>query len=238
MDQFGKARASPAYKMVKNFVLDHISSGDWEEGSVIPTEKELTEYFSVSRMTVSRALKELADEKILIRVAGSGTFVARQKHETTLLRVHNIVDEIAKRGGVHSCEVHLATRTKADKSMALQFGLKTGDILLHTIIVHFENGEPIQVEDRHVNALLAPDYLGVDFRTQTSSSYLSRTLPLHKAEFVIESRMPTQTIADMLAITPAESCLVLRRRTFSCDQVASLVTMWHPGKRYQFSGSL
>ena len=42
----------------------------------------------------------------------------------------------------------------------------------------------------------------------------------------------------MLAIGEAEPALVLRRRTFSRDAVASLVVLWHPGKRYRFGGAL
>ena len=45
-------------------------------------------------------------------------------------------------------------------------------------------------------------------------------------------------VADMLAIDTRQPCLVLRRQTRSNGQVASLATMWHPGHRYQFAGSV
>ena len=41
-----------------------------------------------------------------------------------------------------------------------------------------ENDQPIQVEDRHVNPEVAPDYLTQDFTSQTPNAYLMRVAPL------------------------------------------------------------
>jgi GntR family histidine utilization transcriptional repressor len=41
----------------------------------------------------------------------------------------------------------------------------------------------------------------------------------------------------MLHMDVREPCLMLRRKTLSQGQVASVATMWHPGGRYQFTGS-
>lgn len=35
---------------------------------------------------------------------------------------------------------------------------------------------------------------------------------------------------------PGEPCLMLHRRTWSRDAVASVANLWHPGDRYQFTG--
>jgi GntR family histidine utilization transcriptional repressor len=42
----------------------------------------------------------------------------------------------------------------------------------------------------------------------------------------------------MLGIGTGTSCLVLKRRTTSGGRVASVVTMWHPGHLYKFTGSV
>lgn len=229
-------KATPAYQRVKDFILKQIESGEWAEGALIPTELELARRFDVSRMTANRALRELSQENRLTRVQGAGTYVAQQRRESTLLRLRSIVDEIEERGGAHRSELHLAERIKADKAQAARFGLKPGDLLLHSIVVHFENDVPIQLEDRLVNAAVAPDYLDIDFRIQTANEYLMRAAPLQGVEFVIESQMPPASIAEMLAMDVRQPCLVLRRKTLSRDQTASMATMWHPGPRYRFSG--
>ena len=52
--------ALPAYLRIKNFVFKKIQDGVWREGDLIPTELALCDTFGVSRMTVNRALRELA----------------------------------------------------------------------------------------------------------------------------------------------------------------------------------
>jgi len=105
------------------------------------------------------------------------------------------------------------------------------------VVVHFENGQPIQVEDRHVNPAVAPDYLAQDFATQTPNAYLMRVAPLEGVTFAIEACQPPPWVGEMLAMPPGEPCLVLRRQTQSMGRVASVAAMWHPASRYQFTGS-
>jgi GntR family histidine utilization transcriptional repressor len=119
----------------------------------------------------------------------------------------------------------------ADDVLALQLDLEPGTVLYHSVIVHFENDIPIQVEDRWVNPACAPDYLEQDFTHLTPNEYLSRTAPLQGAVFSIEALAPPPEIATMLAIDPATPCLVLRRRTRALGRNATSATMWSPGHR-------
>lgn len=227
----------PAFRRVKAHVLKQIQTGVWKEGDAIPGEEALAREFGVSRMTVNRALRELSDERTVERVQGSGTFVAQQKYQATLVEIRNIAEEIAARGHRHRSELHKLERVKADESLARAFGLAPGAGLFHSVVVHFENDLPIQVEDRHVNPAVAPDYLAQDFATQTPNAYLMRVAPLQGVSFVIEACAPPAGVSEMLAMPPGEPCLVLRRQTRSMGSVASMAALWHPASRYQFTGS-
>lgn len=227
----------PAYEQIKRHVLAHIHDGTWKEGDAIPSEEALTREFGVSRMTVNRAIRELSDEQIVERVQGSGTFVAQQKYRATLVEIRNIADEIAARGHQHRSELQLLERTRASEVLARRFGLKPRDTLFHSVVVHFENDQPIQVEDRHVNPRVAPDYLAQDFNSQTPNAYLMRVAPLQGVNFEIEASAPPRHVGELLHMSPGEPCLVLHRQTHSQGQVASVVAMWHPAARYRFTGS-
>jgi GntR family histidine utilization transcriptional repressor len=170
------------------------------------------------------------------RVQGSGTFVAQQKYQATLVEIRNIADEIAAHGHQHRSELQLLERTRASEALARRFGLKTGDALFHSVVVHFENGQPIQVEDRHVNPKVAPDYLAQDFTTQTPNAYLMRVAPLQGVSFEIEACAPTPSVGELLQMPASEPCLVLHRQTHSQGQVASVASLWHPASRYRFAG--
>ena len=188
-------------------------------------------------MTVNRAIRELSDEQIVERVQGSGTYVAQQKYQATLVEIRNIAEEIAARGHRHRSELHRLERVKAGELLARAFRVSPGHTLFHSVVVHFENDQPIQVEDRHVNPEVAPDYLAQDFTSQTPNAYLMRVAPLQGVSFEIEAVLPPASVAEMLAMPPGEPCLVLRRQTRSMGKVASVAAMWHPATRYQFTGS-
>src|SRR5437588_12665529 len=66
------------YLQVKKFVLSRISAGALRAGQRVPSENELVRELDVSRMTANRALRELAADGVLIRVAGGGGFRAEQ----------------------------------------------------------------------------------------------------------------------------------------------------------------
>ena len=237
MSRTDTTAAVPAFQRIKDHVLQQIHSGVWQKGQAIPSEAALVKQFNVARMTVNRALRELSDEKTLTRVQGSGTFVAQQKYQATLVELRNIADEIAARGHRHRGELQRLERCKVDTALLRQFELNAAPHLFHSVVVHFENDVPIQVEDRYVNPAVAPDYLSQDFASQTPNAYLVRVAPLQGVNFSIEASMPTAEVADLLRMETSEPCLVLRRRTRSQGQVASVSALWHPASRYQFAGS-
>jgi GntR family transcriptional regulator, histidine utilization repressor len=226
----------PAFQAIKTHVLAKIHEGVWKEGEAIPGEEALAREFGVSRMTVNRAIRELSDEQIVERIQGSGTYVAQQKYQSTLVEIRNIADEIAARGHKHRSELHRLERMKSGEALGRRFGLKADEVLYHSVVVHFENELPIQVEDRHVNPNVAPDYLAQDFNSLTPNAYLMRVAPLQGVHFEIEACLPPSNIRDMLHMPAAEPCLVLHRQTQSMGQVASVAIMWHPASRYRFTG--
>lgn len=228
--------AQPAFQQIKDHIVSRIRAGDWKEGDLVPTELELARLFGVSRMTANRAMRELAAEQVVVRVQGAGTFVAQEKYQATLVQIRNIADEIAARNHKHRSELHLLERARAKDSQAKQFDLKSGAELFHSLIVHFEDEVPIQVEDRWVNKLVAPDYMGQDFTKVTPNEYLMKAAPLQGVQYTIEAVMPSPDVAEMLRIGGQEPCLVLHRKTISRNKVASVAKLWHPGKKYRFSG--
>ncbi len=229
--------ALPAFQIIKNTLLKEIQSGKWKEGAAIPAETTLAEQFGVSRMTVNRAVRELTSEQILNRIQGSGTYVAQQKYQATLVEIKSIAEEIRARSHAHRSELHELKAEAANEQLAAEFQVKIGHPLFHSVIVHFENEVAIQVEDLWVNSSVTPEYLQQDFNVMTPNEYLVAVAPLQGVDYRIEAVLPPKQIADMLHISSKEACLVLHRKTRSQGMIATSVTMWHPGQRYQFAGS-
>jgi GntR family histidine utilization transcriptional repressor len=226
----------PAYLQVKTFVQQHISSGEWRPGAPVPSEATLMQQFGISRMTVNRALRELTAEGMVTRVQGSGTFVAELHRIASNLTIRDIQEEVVERGHVHAARVLLSQAEKASSELAQSLGLRSGARVFHTVLVHLENGVPIQYEDRYVNPAAAPDYLKTDFSQTTPTRHLLTEAPLTEASYSIEACLPTPEQALHLDIPSREACLAMVRRTVSGTQVASVVRLVYPGSRYSFAG--
>ena len=97
--------ASPLYEKIKDHILQNINSGEWSQDQRMPSENDLVSTFGVSRMTINRALRELTESGILVRVHGVGTFIAPPKPQSALLEIRNIAAEIGSRGGRHRAKM-------------------------------------------------------------------------------------------------------------------------------------
>jgi len=243
--QQGKAETpSPLYAEVKQHILARIRSGEWPPDHRIPSENDLVAELGVSRMTVNRALRELSLEGTLVRMQGRGSFVAGGNSQSDVFEVGNIADEVRGRGHAYSALVVLTDELKAPPDVAERLGLAIGETVFHSIIVHCENGVPVQLEDRHVNPGLVPDYLGNDFAAITPNQVLSAAVPWSEAEHRIEAVLPQAWEAKLLSIPRTDPCLLIRRRTFAArfglgneeaieggDPVVTSVRLLLPGGR-------
>jgi len=224
------------YARVKQHLKDGLAQGRWPPGALMPSEAELVAEFGVSRMTVNRALRELQAEGLVDRTQGVGTFAAQLHKVSSTLKIADLHEEIEGRGHVHEARVHVQRAEAASDALAAQLGLKPGDTVFHTLIVHFENGVPLQCEDRYVNPVVAPAYLGADFTRTTPTHELFETTALWRAQYSIEAARPTRQEAQLLGVAEDAPCLILVRRTFTREAPITIARLVHPGTRYSLHG--
>jgi len=67
----------PKYAQVREILVAAIAAGHWKQGEQLPNENALTEMTPFSLGTIQRALRDLAEEGLLERRQGAGSFVAR-----------------------------------------------------------------------------------------------------------------------------------------------------------------
>lgn len=230
------SRSHAPFARIKQHLKDGLAAGVWTAGALMPSEAELVSQFGVSRMTVNRALKELQSEGLVERVQGVGTFAARLNRVSSTLTIRDLHEEIEARGHRHHAVVHVQRAEPAGAALASQLGLDTGDRVFHTLIVHHENGVPLQCEDRYVSPACSPGYLDADFTTTTPTQVLFETTALWRAQYAIEAEPATAEEARLLGIGPRDACLVVTRRTFTRDTPITLARLVHPGSRYSLQG--
>ena len=221
---------------IKASIRQRIAEGGWQPGMKLPSERELVQQFGCARMTVHHALRELEDEGLIERRQGSGSYVAQLHPISNVLQVRDIHEEIAERGHVHVTRVLTVEKLKALPDIAAAMRLRKGSTVFHVRLVHVENGVPIQLEDRHVNPALAPDFMARDFTQVTPSAVLFEHAPLTEAEQVVEAVLADAEQARALDVPVGSALLMVSRRTVSQGAVASVARLYHPGSRYRLIG--
>ena len=227
----------PLYERVKDHVLRRIRSGEWGPGARVQSEHELVRELKVSRMTANRAIRELVQSGVLSRVAGLGTFVADLRVAGHPLQIRSIAADIHARGHAYRAEVVSSERIAPPAGIRERLGLKAhARHVFRSVIVHFENDVPLQVEDRYVNPALAPGYLSVDFSTVTTHEYLMEVAPLERVEHVVRAIAADGLVRRLLALAADDVVLLIERTTFSRAQRASFARLHHAGSRFELRG--
>ncbi|MAI11163.1 MAG: histidine utilization repressor [Rhodospirillaceae bacterium TMED167] len=221
------------YQKVKDHILDGLKEGTWRTGDKIPSESELVQTCSASRMTVNRAVRELADLGLLERVPGAGTFVANEREASQFLEVRDIAVQIRENNQRHSAEVIMLETVMATAELAAEFENQALADLFHSIILHKADGVPVQLENRYVNPDSDPGYLQADFSQTTPTERLIAMAPLAEVEHMVEAVMPSAAERDLLKLDETTPCLRLTRRTWSGPHVATYVRLLYPGQRFR-----
>ncbi len=113
------------YQEVKRKILESLRDGEWKPGEMIPSEKRLGERYGVSIGTVRKAVDELADENILIRHQGLGTFVASHNHDRYVFSFFHVAGQDGRREYPH-VELVSFSKAKADSDSAQRLGIRSG----------------------------------------------------------------------------------------------------------------
>jgi len=226
----------PLYARVKDFVVAKIRSGEWPANRRIPSENELGPLLGVSRITVNRAFRELADEGHIRKVPGVGTFVSDALPRFGLASIGSIAEEIRSRGRSWRAEVALLQSEPATPAIAELLGLPPGRPVDHSIVIHLGDDLPIQHEDRYVRPERAPGYLAQDYTKITTFDHLRRVAEVTEVEQSIAAAMPSEALRTTLAMGRREPCLVIRRRTWCRDQPTTYAVLTQPGDRFEVSG--
>ena len=226
----------PLNVRIKDFIRSRIADGTWREGDKIPSEAELARQFDASRMTVNRAVRELAERGDLHRLQGLGTFVSGGATRAPLFEVQSIRQIIQDRGERHVCKPISLERHRLDGQTAGYLGLSPGIEAYYLEAVHSCGGQPLQLERRFVNPGLAPEFMNQDFRMLTASEYLLKHVPFTEVEHTVDAIAADAEIERLLGLAIGTACLRLTRRTLLDRAIITRVELIHPGDEFKLTG--
>ncbi len=115
-----RSSPTPLYEQIKHILREQILNGDLPPGARLPSEYELCEVYDVSRITVIRALNDLASEGLISRIQGKGTIVERKMVDSSLDEVAGFSKIVRRQGNTPSSRI-LSIEVKEPSVMLRQF---------------------------------------------------------------------------------------------------------------------
>jgi GntR family histidine utilization transcriptional repressor len=213
-------------------ISGRILSGAWPPGHRIPFEHELTEEYGCSRMTVNKALSELARAGLIERRRRSGSYVTRPRSQAAVLEIHEIRTEVEALG--LSYQYQLVARKKRSASVAEsdEFGLPPNAPVIALECRHFAGEQVFCLEERLINLGAVPDASEESFVGIAPGTWLIGHVPWSAAEHTIRAMAADASAAKALGIARGAACLIVERRTWSADEPVTFVRLTYAGESH------
>lgn len=171
--QINKSVPIPLYFQLKELILSEIKNGDYKSGSMIPTEKDLSDIFQISRTTVRQAITELVQEGWLYRVKSKGTFVSQPKIAQNYIKTVESFNDQMYRTNMTPTTIVLDLKTmKADDNIARNLQISENDDVIFLHRKRLADGEPIVTSKTYLPYKECAFVLDHDFVTEQLYSIL------------------------------------------------------------------
>lgn len=210
--------AGSLHQRILSDIREKILSGTWAPGHRVPFEHELTAQYNCSRMTVNKALSQLAKAGLIERRRRSGSFVRRPRSQAAVLEIHDIRIEVEALGLAYRYErvARHERRSNAEDRSLLE--LDGPGPVLALECRHFAGERPFAHEQRLINLAAVPEAADEEFFDIAPGPWLIGRVPWSEAEHRIRAVAADSQMAQALDIVLGAPCLVVERRTWGAER--------------------
>ncbi|HHT7812997.1 TPA: GntR family transcriptional regulator [Streptococcus suis] len=225
----------PAYIQIHDQIKNEIDRGLWKIGERLPSERDLADQFSVSRMTLRQAVTLLVEEGILQRKVGSGTYVANTRVQEKMRGTTSFTDIIELQGKTPSSKLLSYVTGKASDKEAAQLQLAPGETVVRMERVRYADDVPVVYEvatipERLIHNLKKEEVTNHFFKTMTAHGY-----KIGRSQQTIFARLANERVAKHLGIKKNQAILALRQVSYLEDGRAfEYVNSQYAGERFEF----
>jgi GntR family histidine utilization transcriptional repressor len=222
---------------IRSKIEKQILSGALRPGDRIPFEHELMVQYGCSRMTVNKAISELANVGLVVRRRRAGSFVAQPPIHSAILDIPDIQAEILQRGQAYRYELLRRSLRKPARGKPTELELAGDGQLVALKCLHSANGRPFALEERLISLEAVPEALDADFAATPPGTWLLGHVPWTEAQHRIAAIGASASAAGLLDIAPGTACLLLERRTWRDGVGVTQVWQTFPGHSYDLVAS-
>ncbi len=206
----------PKYYLVKQKIVEMINNEEIGPDGMIPSERELTASFGISRITAKKAIDDLVNEGYLYRIQGKGTFVKKDTFDQDLISITSCTQDIIKLGMTPSKRLLKAEVMEADTPKIKKLQLTSGDKVFMVKRVYYANNDPINLTTTYLPCKTFPAIETHDFGADSIYRVLENkyNTKITKATRTIEAVLAVDEVARELQIKEGDPILLFRAVTY------------------------
>lgn len=235
VDSVSRQDVRPLYKQVKDRLLALLSDGSVPPMGKLPSERELVEFYGVSRITVRQAMRELVAEGHLRSHPGKGFYSTGRSARAFELELLRSFTATAERHGLRPGSLLLGGEiVAADEKLAASLQTKLGEPVVTLRRLRLLDGEPVAIAEDWIVAAKVPDLLTLDWRSGNRSLYdeLRQRYGLvpELGETILSSRLADKTEARLLELQRPAAVLTVEQVAYSRSgkPINATLSVHHP----------
>jgi len=228
--------AAPLYRQLHDLLRSAIESQSLKPEEALPPEREIALDFSISRITVRKALDGLVADGLLVRKQGAGTFVGGRV-EKQFSKLSSFSEDMATRGRTARSEWISQQEGAVSPDESLTLGLSPGARIYRFHRIRFADEQPMALEYSAIPGWGLPGLEAVD-----ASLYTALDAAGHRPVRALQRLRAVLFDADqakLLHVDVGAPGLFIERRGFLEDGRAIEMThSWYRGDAYDFVAEL
>lgn len=210
----------PYHYQLRELLRDEITSGRWDLGERLPSERELCEAFQLSRTTIREAIDALVDEGLLRREKGRGTFIAEPKiTEKWLGAPDSFTESMQEQGYQIETKVLNLSVIPTPYKVARELRLRSEEPVIVLDRLRTILKEPILVVTSYLPEKLCPSLIEEDF-TYNSLYQILRDkydIQIAHAKRVMEAVAANEIEANLLNVRSGVPLLLIESTAYLED---------------------
>jgi len=204
MQRISRSSYKPIYLQICDLIREKIDSGKLSPGSRVWSENDIVEQFQVSRNTAQKAIETLANEGIVSRVQGKGSFVAQPKVDYGLQHLVSFTEETFGKGLKPSSKIICFAREHPDHQHAKNLNISKNDWVFRLERLRMANEYPIAHQISIIPEELCPSLKDYDFSKQSLYEVFEKEFDhiLSWQKIIVNPIVADDSIAEMFDILP------------------------------------
>lgn len=226
----------PLHTQIREVLRRRILDGSYAPHSQMPSESQMMESFSVSRITIRQALGDLQKEGLIFKVMGKGSFVAKPKAFQSLSRLQGFGEAMSPSGYETYSMLFSAREVEASLLVAQRLALKEGAAVFEIQRLRYLNREPISVDVSYFPLEIGRRLVQEDLAARDIFVILENDFghDLTHADVQIEAISADESLARHLGMAEGLPLLRIERLTYAGDIPIDFEFLYYRGDAFQY----